>query len=200
MQTALRTLFGTAATFALFACSQGRKDAALPDSAATLAASYEENPSCAPTAQKYPGQAFVFVYLDSEAVGPNRLLVTAIRDSGQPLHARLQATSGGVECRSESSGIEFKLRGPQSYLAVVIHSPTAFVAVNTRRIEDRSMISGRAYSADGEQAEMVWAGGVESIKDERDKMLDRVASELEDQRNREPKAVRIEPRKRPTRP
>ena len=152
-------ILGVAALSA--ACSSEEKTKANDTSGASAesAAVDLENPGCDSVRNYTPSDAFVTVSLDSAAAEANRLLISVIKDEGQPFRAKLLATTGSAECRTGTKYVAFRVREPQSYLSIVIHTTTDHVGVSVKRMErNAGSLAMRAFGSDGTQQELVWNG------------------------------------------
>lgn len=113
--------------------------------------------TCTPQHYETNGQAFVVVKLDSAAARAGRLQLNFVKqDSTIPIDTRLQASTGAAACHGARNGVEFIVRGEQTYLALLLRAGTTFAAVNVKRLEKNEMLNARAYATDDSAQEIVW--------------------------------------------
>ena len=146
----------------ILACSKpDAKAGADSDSMAATAVAEEdtENPACDSVLNYTPNAGFLSVSLDSEAAAANRLIINVIKEDGQPFRAKLLASTGAVECKSAGNYVAFRVRDPQSFLSVVIHTPTEHVGILVKGLaRNSSTLAMRAFGSDNTQQELVWNG------------------------------------------
>jgi len=158
MTPRIATLLVTAiCTIVVSGCRGAAKSAAKPDSATVTQAGEEEDLVCVPRKDRDRSSAFVIVLLDSAAASAQRIIVNAIKDEG-PFSARLVASSGTITCDAASEYVEIKVRGEQSFLALVVHTTTNNVAVNAKRLETGAMLNARAFPPEGGEMDLTWGG------------------------------------------
>lgn len=136
----------------------------------TAAAEEEDGDvTCKASSVETGGQAFVIIRLDSAALrNAHRLQLNFVKqDSALPIHARLQATTGGAECDGNKSAVEFTVRGEQNYLALMARAGTTFAGINVKRLEVDQMINARAYTTDNTREELVWGDAIPGAMDNR---------------------------------